>query len=179
MTSAFEYWPLRITPNFQKIFYFELFSKWDALNWKVNPFRLGVLACYLDPLDLGPFLQGSAESLTLWLQLAQCMTKGFISDSGRVRCAFSNAHWAFPVPSCISCNDGWNVLNRVLLTAVHLVDTSLWENEHQQYGCCTAVGLQCCCDPLRGFPVGFPTITPAAGTAITTRTAPIYPSTGD
>lgn len=142
----------------------------------VNPFRLGILACYLDPLDLGPFLDGSAVSLTLWLQLTQCMTKGLISDSGRVSLAFSNA---FPVPSFISCNVWWSVLKRVPLTAVLLVDTSLWEPEHQQHGRCTAVGLQCCADPLRGFPVGFPPITTAAGTANTTRTAPIFPSAGE
>lgn len=46
--------------------------------------RLGVLACYLDPLDLGSYLQDSAVSSALWQQLAQCMNKGFISDSGRV-----------------------------------------------------------------------------------------------
>ena len=46
--------------------------------------RLGVLACYLDPLELGSYLQGSAVPLALWQQLAQCMTKGLISDSGRV-----------------------------------------------------------------------------------------------
>lgn len=55
-----------------------------------NLFRLGVLACYLDPLHLGSFLQDPAVSLTLWQQLAQCMTKGFISDNGRVRIAFSD-----------------------------------------------------------------------------------------
>lgn len=46
--------------------------------------RLGVLTCYLDPVDLGSFLQDSVGSLALWQQLAQCMSKGFISDSGRV-----------------------------------------------------------------------------------------------
>ncbi|KAM3625394.1 uncharacterized protein V6R79_011379 [Siganus canaliculatus] len=46
--------------------------------------RLGVVACYLDPIDLGLFLQDSAVSLALWQQLAQCMSKGLISDSGRL-----------------------------------------------------------------------------------------------
>ncbi|XP_068587033.1 stereocilin [Cebidichthys violaceus] len=46
--------------------------------------RLGVLACYLDPVELGSFLQDSAVSLALWQQLAQCMSKGFISTSGRL-----------------------------------------------------------------------------------------------
>lgn len=140
------------------------------------PLRLGVLACYLDPLDLAPFLHGSAASQTLWLQLAQCMTKGFISDSGRVSPAFSNA---LRVPSFISRRDWWGVLQRVPLTAVLLVDTSRWEPQHQQHGRCTAGGLQWCADPLRAFAVGFPPIAAAAGTAGTTGTAPIFPSTGD
>ncbi|XP_045888819.1 stereocilin [Micropterus dolomieu] len=46
--------------------------------------RLGVLACYLNPVDLGSFLQDSAVSSALWQQLAQCMSKGFISASGRL-----------------------------------------------------------------------------------------------
>ncbi|XP_032377271.1 stereocilin [Etheostoma spectabile] len=49
-----------------------------------NISRLGVLACYLDPVDLGLFLKDSAVSSTLWQQLAQCMSKGFISTSGRL-----------------------------------------------------------------------------------------------
>lgn len=149
-------------------------SQWSICSCK--PLRLGVLACYLDPLDLGPFLHGSAVSRTLWLQLAQCMTKGFISDSGRVSPAFSNA---LRVPSFISRGDWWGVLQRVPLTAVLLVDTSRWEPQHQQHGCCTAGGLQWCADPLRGFPVGFPPIGAVAGTAGTTRTAPVFPSAGD
>ncbi|KAM7015042.1 stereocilin [Tautogolabrus adspersus] len=46
--------------------------------------RLGVLVCYLDPEDLGLFLQDSSVSSALWQQLAQCMSKGFISSSGRL-----------------------------------------------------------------------------------------------
>ncbi|KAM6943343.1 stereocilin [Xenentodon cancila] len=46
--------------------------------------RLGVLACYLDPADLGSYLQDSAVSSALWLQLSQCMSKGLISASGRL-----------------------------------------------------------------------------------------------
>ncbi|XP_042343752.1 stereocilin [Plectropomus leopardus] len=49
-----------------------------------NILRLGVLACYLDPVDLGSFLKDSAVSSALWQQLAQCMSKGFISASGRL-----------------------------------------------------------------------------------------------
>ncbi|XP_061600071.1 stereocilin [Cololabis saira] len=46
--------------------------------------RLGVLACYLDPADLGSYLQDSAVSSALWLQLSQCTSKGLISGSGRL-----------------------------------------------------------------------------------------------
>ncbi|XP_070688298.1 stereocilin [Pempheris klunzingeri] len=60
-----------------------LFSKKKNLT-SDNIQRLGVLACYLDPVDLGSFLQDSAVSLALWQQLAQCMSKGFISASGRL-----------------------------------------------------------------------------------------------
>nr|XP_043885418.1 stereocilin [Solea senegalensis] len=49
-----------------------------------NILRLGVLACYLDPGDLGSYVLDSAVSSALWQQLAQCMSKGFISDSGRL-----------------------------------------------------------------------------------------------
>ncbi|XP_076595339.1 stereocilin [Chaetodon auriga] len=60
-----------------------LFSKKKNLT-SDNILRLGVLACYLDPVDLRSFIQDSAVSLALWQQLAQCMSKGFISDSGRL-----------------------------------------------------------------------------------------------
>nr|XP_020462051.1 stereocilin-like [Monopterus albus] len=46
--------------------------------------RLGVLACYLDPADLGSYLQDSAVTSGVWQQLARCMSKGFISASGRL-----------------------------------------------------------------------------------------------
>uniref|UniRef100_A0A3Q3IMP4 Stereocilin LRR domain-containing protein n=1 Tax=Monopterus albus TaxID=43700 RepID=A0A3Q3IMP4_MONAL len=51
--------------------------------------RLGVLACYLDPADLGSYLQDSAVTSGVWQQLARCMSKGFISASGRVRATWS------------------------------------------------------------------------------------------
>ncbi|KAM9366292.1 stereocilin [Symphorus nematophorus] len=60
-----------------------LFSKKKNLT-SDNILRLGVLACYLDPGDLGSFLQDLAVSLALWQQLAQCMSKGFVSASGRL-----------------------------------------------------------------------------------------------
>ncbi|XP_059202385.1 stereocilin [Centropristis striata] len=60
-----------------------LFSKKKNLT-NDNILRLGILACYLDPVDLGPFLQDSAGSSALWQQLAHCMSKGFISTSGRL-----------------------------------------------------------------------------------------------
>ncbi|XP_030582129.1 stereocilin [Archocentrus centrarchus] len=49
-----------------------------------NILRLGVLACYLDPSDLGSYLQNSAVSSALWQQLSQCISKGFVSASGRL-----------------------------------------------------------------------------------------------
>uniref|UniRef100_A0A665T7S1 Stereocilin LRR domain-containing protein n=1 Tax=Echeneis naucrates TaxID=173247 RepID=A0A665T7S1_ECHNA len=53
--------------------------------------RLGALACYLDPVELGSYVQDLAVSSLLWQQLAQCMSEGFISADGRVRgsCSFS------------------------------------------------------------------------------------------
>ncbi|XP_061669972.1 stereocilin-like [Syngnathoides biaculeatus] len=49
-----------------------------------NISRLGVLACYLDPLDLRSFLLDSALSSMLQRQLVWCASKGFISPSGRL-----------------------------------------------------------------------------------------------
>ncbi|XP_068612610.1 stereocilin [Brachionichthys hirsutus] len=46
--------------------------------------RLGVLACYLDPADLGSYLLDSAVFSALWQQLAQCMSKGVVSERGRL-----------------------------------------------------------------------------------------------
>ncbi|XP_077569515.1 stereocilin [Stigmatopora nigra] len=46
--------------------------------------RLGALACYLDPLDLHPFLLNPAISPALQKQLIECVSKGFISSSGRL-----------------------------------------------------------------------------------------------
>ncbi|XP_022061624.2 stereocilin [Acanthochromis polyacanthus] len=60
-----------------------LFSKKKNLTGD-NIMRLGVLACYLDPSDLGSYLEDSAVSSDLWLQLSQCMSKGFVSATGRL-----------------------------------------------------------------------------------------------
>ncbi|XP_067342851.1 stereocilin [Channa argus] len=60
-----------------------LFSKKKNLT-SDDILRLGVLACYLDPVDLGFYLQDSAVSSAVWQQLALCMSKGFISPSGRL-----------------------------------------------------------------------------------------------
>ncbi|XP_028293866.1 stereocilin isoform X2 [Gouania willdenowi] len=46
--------------------------------------RLGSLVCYLDPADVGFYLQDSAVSSALWQQLSQCISKGFISANGRL-----------------------------------------------------------------------------------------------
>ncbi|KAK1891891.1 putative stereocilin-like protein [Dissostichus eleginoides] len=53
-----------------------LFSKRNNFTRDDIP-RLGVLVCYLDPGELGSFLQDSAVSSALWQQLAQCMSKGW------------------------------------------------------------------------------------------------------
>ncbi|XP_062327767.1 stereocilin [Osmerus eperlanus] len=46
--------------------------------------RLGVLACYLNPDDLRPFLHIAPASWALWHQLAQCVTDGLVSATGRM-----------------------------------------------------------------------------------------------
>ncbi|XP_056135330.1 stereocilin [Lampris incognitus] len=46
--------------------------------------RLGTLVCYLHPVDLRPFLQVSSLSSALLQQLGHCISKGFISASGRL-----------------------------------------------------------------------------------------------
>ncbi|CAL8243225.1 unnamed protein product [Lota lota] len=46
--------------------------------------RLGGLACYLDPADLGPYLHTSSQSSGLWEQLAQCVSEGHLSPTGRL-----------------------------------------------------------------------------------------------
>ncbi|XP_051236397.1 stereocilin isoform X2 [Dicentrarchus labrax] len=67
-----------------------LFSRKKNLT-SDNILRLGVLACYLDPVDLSSFLWDSTVSVALWQQLAQCMSKGFISANGRL------SSWLIPV----------------------------------------------------------------------------------
>lgn len=52
--------------------------------------RMGILACYLDPQDLGSYLQDAALSLALLQQLARCTSEGFISDGGRVSRTLNN-----------------------------------------------------------------------------------------
>ncbi|XP_008292192.1 stereocilin [Stegastes partitus] len=63
-----------------------------------NVMRLGVLACYLDPADLGSYLQDSAVSSDLWLQLSQCMSKGFISARGRL------SDWLIPTVQTLNAS---------------------------------------------------------------------------
>ncbi|KAM4630459.1 stereocilin [Polymixia lowei] len=60
-----------------------LFNKRKNLTSE-NILRLGVLVCYLDPVELHPLLQASSLSSALWQQLVQCMSKGLISASGRL-----------------------------------------------------------------------------------------------
>ncbi|XP_053177657.1 stereocilin [Scomber japonicus] len=60
--------------------------------------RLGVLACYLDPFELYSALQDSAVSSALWQQLAQCISKGFVSDSGRL------SSWLIPAVQSLNAS---------------------------------------------------------------------------
>ncbi|KAM4743938.1 stereocilin [Anableps anableps] len=60
-----------------------IFSKRENLTGD-DLLRLGVLACYLDPAELGSYLQDPAVSSALWQQLSQCISKGLISSSGRL-----------------------------------------------------------------------------------------------
>uniref|UniRef100_A0A3B4V8K0 Stereocilin n=1 Tax=Seriola dumerili TaxID=41447 RepID=A0A3B4V8K0_SERDU len=57
---------------------------------------LGVLACYLDPGELGSYVQDSAASSAFWQRLAQCVSKGFISASGRL------SSWLIPAVQALN-----------------------------------------------------------------------------
>ncbi|XP_054626761.1 stereocilin [Dunckerocampus dactyliophorus] len=63
-----------------------------------NIMRLGVLACYLDPLDLHSFLHDPAVSFTLQRQLLQCVSKGFIRASGRL------SSWLIPAVQTLNAS---------------------------------------------------------------------------
>ncbi|XP_073692811.1 stereocilin-like [Garra rufa] len=52
-----------------------------------NIMRLGVLICYLNSDDLQQLLSSSNLSPVLWQQLAQCVSEGHVSASGRL------SHW--------------------------------------------------------------------------------------
>ncbi|XP_016403898.1 stereocilin-like [Sinocyclocheilus rhinocerous] len=52
-----------------------------------NIMKLGVLICYLNSEDLQQLLSSSNLSPVLWQQLAQCVSEGHISGSGRL------SHW--------------------------------------------------------------------------------------
>ncbi|KAL0189569.1 hypothetical protein M9458_016668, partial [Cirrhinus mrigala] len=52
-----------------------------------NITRLGVLVCYLNSDDLQQLLSSSKLSPILWQQLAQCVSEGHVSGSGRL------SHW--------------------------------------------------------------------------------------
>ncbi|KAI2662930.1 Stereocilin [Labeo rohita] len=52
-----------------------------------NIMRLGVLICYLNSDDLQQLLSSSKLSPVLWQQLAQCVSEGHVSGSGRL------SHW--------------------------------------------------------------------------------------
>ncbi|MED6240942.1 hypothetical protein ATANTOWER_010954, partial [Ataeniobius toweri] len=69
-----------------------LFSKRKNLTGD-DLLRLGVLACYVDPAELGLYLQDPVVSSALWQQLSQCISKGLISASGRL------SSWLIPAVS--------------------------------------------------------------------------------
>ncbi|KAM4597444.1 stereocilin [Fundulus diaphanus] len=69
-----------------------LFSKRKNLTGE-ELLRLGVLVCYLDPAELGLYLQDPAVSSALWQQLSRCVSKGLISASGRL------SSWLIPAAS--------------------------------------------------------------------------------
>ncbi|KAJ0056160.1 hypothetical protein NL108_003445, partial [Boleophthalmus pectinirostris] len=60
-----------------------LFTKKKNLTGD-NIMRLGILACYLDPFELHSFFQDPAVASALWQLLAECMSKGLISNKGRL-----------------------------------------------------------------------------------------------
>ncbi|XP_057704376.1 stereocilin-like [Corythoichthys intestinalis] len=64
-----------------------------------NISRLGVLACYLDPLDLHPFLLDPALYPALQKQLVQCVSKDFISLGGRL------SSWLIPAIRALNASD--------------------------------------------------------------------------
>lgn len=84
--------------------------------------RMGILACYLEPQDLGSYLQDAALSAALLPQLARCTSEGFISESGRVSRTLSNTSVNQHVPPFVcccsalcfsdSCTLGWHQLLR-------------------------------------------------------------------
>ncbi|XP_023251500.1 stereocilin-like [Seriola lalandi dorsalis] len=76
-----------------------LFSKKKNLTRRVKDhdfYRLGVLACYLDPGELDSYVQDSAASSAFWQRLAQCVSKGFISASGRL------SSWLIPAVQALN-----------------------------------------------------------------------------
>lgn len=139
--------------------------------------RLGVLACYLDPVELGSFLRDSAVSSALWQQLAQCMSKGLISTSGRVSgtgslllfrtCASNHQH-----PECLF------PFNCVPWTAVLLVDTSRGEPERQQHDSPRAVHPQRTLPSVRSFLPAVTALTAAHPNPLTVGVTEISSSTG-
>lgn len=149
--------------------------------------RLGVLTCYLDPADLGSFLQDSAGSLALWQQLAQCMSKGFISDSGRVSttCSLNLLEttdiliFFLYVLSCYFQNYVWLTgLICVWWTVVLLADTSRSDAERQQHGSFRPVSPHWTVTSVRSFLPAVTPLTTTPGNPLTTRITQIFSSTG-
>lgn len=137
--------------------------------------RLGVLACYMDPSDLGSYLQDSAVASALWQQLSQCISKGFVSAGGRVR---GMGQLQVTVSSMFSWHVWLTLFHCVLWIAVFLVNTSSSDPECQQHGSSGAVCSQWSASPVGSF---FSAVTPlrsTAGSPVTARITHIFPSTG-
>ncbi|XP_069030487.1 stereocilin [Embiotoca jacksoni] len=75
-----------------------LFSRKKNLT-SDNILRLGVLACYLDPADLGSYLQDIDVSSALWQQLSHCISNGFLSASGRM------SSWLIPAVQSLNASN--------------------------------------------------------------------------
>lgn len=166
----------------------KFFFIWLLEKWKIMSFcRLGVLACYLDPFELYSALQDSAVSSALWQQLAQCISKGFVSDSGRVRGTWFYWHLQTFFTPLLSSITVFCVLldsvrlalfNHVFWIAVFMVDTSCSEPECQQHGPLRAVCPQWSLTPVRGPLLALTPHTTTLGSSFTTRTTQIFSGTG-
>lgn len=131
--------------------------------------RMGILACYLEPQELGSYLQDAAVSAALLPQLARCTSEGFISEGGRVSGTFSNtsvklSHLSAVAQPCVS------------LTAALLVGSNC--GELQLHGAAAFVCPQRTLAPVRGTFLALAPIAAAPRPSVWTRNTQIFTSTG-